>query len=487
MKALSLFRKAHRVSPLLSVLNILAISLFCALTGIAASAQTFTMLADFNGSNGSSPRGALTQGTDGNLYGAAIDGGSTGICYEASGCGTIFKATTAGALTVMHEFGGPEGAHPPAAPVLGNDGNFYGTTNRGGTHTNGTFFEMIPDGTVTPLYNFAGAAGMQPSGGLALGFSGNFYGSAAYGGTYLNGAIFGITPTGGYKRLYSFCAQSGCPDGQVPQDGLVQASDGNFYGVTPVGGPNKFGTIFKITPAGGLTTLYAFCSQTNCADGATPNVSLVQGRDGNLYGTTEQGGAHGYGEAFRITRTGTFQILHSFCAQPACADGANPQAGLVLASDGSFYGTTSASASGSRGTIFRVTSQGILTRLYSFLASDGQFPGQLTQATDGNFYGTLQVGGTSGVGTFFTFSNGLGPFVKSVESAGKPGATVIILGNNLTGTANVAFNGKSASFTVVSDTEVTATVPARAMTGAIQVTVAPNTSYSTVTNFKVLP
>jgi len=475
----------------------LCLTLFTAILAIlilmmsaSSSAQTLTKLADFNGANGSTPRGALTQGTDGNLYGAAIDGGSTGICYGASGCGLIFQATTAGAITVMHQFSGTEGAHPPAAPVLGNDGNFYGTTNRGGTHTNGTFFRMIPDGTVTPLYNFAGAAGMQPSGGLDLGWDGNFYGTASYGGAHLNGSIFGITPAGGFKRLYSFCAQSGCPDGQVPQDGLVQAGDGNFYGVTPAGGADKFGTIFKVTPAGVLATLYTFCSQTNCADGATPNVTLVEGRDGNLYGTTEQGGAHGFGTVFRVTRTGTYTILHSFCAQPACADGANPQAGLILASDFSFYGTTSASASGSRGTIFSITGQGIFTRLYSFQASDGQFPSQLTQATDGNFYGTMQVGGTGGVGTFFSFSpslGGLGPFVKSVESAGKPGSTVIILGNNLTGTANVAFNGKSTLFTVISDHEVTAIVPARAMTGAIQVTVAPSTTYSTVTNFKVLP
>ena len=469
-----------RASALLLILFSLAIA--------TASAQTFTRLANFDGADGSAPRGALTQGLDGNLYGAAIGGGSTGNCYGASGCGTVYQATTAGVITVMHQFSTSEGAHPPAAPVLGTDGNLYGVTNRGGSHTNGTFFQMTPDGTLTYLYNFAGAAGMQPAGGLALGVDGSFYGTAFAGGAYHMGDIFRVTSTGAYKRLYSFCAQSGCPDGEVPQDGLVLAHDGNFYGVTAAGGANKFGTVFKITPAGVFATLHTFCAQTGCTDGATPNVTLVEGRDGNLYGTTEQGGANNSGAVFRITRAGAYTILHNFCSQPGCADGANPQAGLVLGSDLNFYGTTTASASHSRGTIFKVNTQKQFQVVYSFQATDGQFPSQLTQLTDGNFYGTMQVGGTGGVGTFFSLSTGLGPFVKSIESAGKVGSTVHIYGQGLTGSADVQFNGKSAaSFTVVSDTEVTAVVPSGAMTGAIQVLVTPATAYSTNTNFKVLP
>ena len=465
-----------------------AIAVFAVGLTTFSFSQTFTKLADFNGANGSTPHGFLTQGLDGNLYGAAADGVSQGTCYGAKGCGAIYKATTAGAITVVHEFAITEGAHPLAAPVLGNDGNFYGTADRGGTHTNGTFFQLTPDGTLTALYSFAGAAGQLPAGALTLGWDGNFYGSANYGGAYLHGDIYRVSSTGAYNRLYSFCAQSGCPDGSSPVDGLVQAHDGNFYGVTPAGGANKYGTIFKITSTGVLTTLYTFCSQTNCVDGATPNVTLVEGKDGNLYGTTYQGGSQFSGTAFRITHAGVYTVLHNFCSQPGCADGAHPLAGLTLASDGSFYGTTSTSASGSRGTIFKVTAQGGFLRLYSFQAVDGQFPAQLTQLTDGNFYGTMQVGGTSGVGTFFSFNDKLGPFVKSVESAGKVGSTVILLGQGLTGTTDVQFNGKSASsFTVVSDTEVTAVVPSGATLGAIHVLVAPSTTYSTVTNFKVLP
>ena len=472
-------------------LNLRTSGLFLILFSLAiatASAQTFTKLDDFNGANGSTPLGALTQGLDGNLYGAAHQGGSVGRCFGAPGCGLIYQATPTGTIAVMHQFTGTEGALPSAAPILGTDGNFYGTALRGGTHTNGTFFQLTPEGSLTSLYNFAGPNGQQPAGGLTLGWDGSFYGSASQGGAYLQGDIFRVSATGAYKRLYSFCAQSGCPDGQVPKDGLALAHDGNFYGVTPAGGANKFGTIFKVTPAGVFTTLYTFCAQTNCTDGATPNVTLVEGRDGNLYGTTYQGGSHFSGTVFRITRAGVYSILHNFCSQPGCADGGHPQAGIVLAADGNFYGTTSDSGAHSRGTIFYVNTQKQFQVVYSFQASDGQFPAQLMQHTNGTFYGTMQVGGTSGVGTLFSLVYHQAPFVKSVEMAGKIGSTVHIYGQGLTGTADVQFNGKSAtSFTVVSDTEVTAVVPSGAMTGAIQILVAPSTAYSTNTNFKVLP
>jgi uncharacterized repeat protein (TIGR03803 family) len=453
-----------------------------------ASAQTFTRLANFDGANGSTPRGTLTQGLDGNLYGAAVDGGSTGICQGASGCGAIFQATTSGSLTAFHIFATTDGSHPLAAPVQGVDGNFYGTTEDGGLHLRGTVFQLAPSGTLDTLYNFQFTAGQHPVGGLVLATNGNFYGTTTVGGQHGEGTVFRINSGATFKALYSFCALSGCPDGQEPQDGLVQAGDGNFYGVTPVGGTNKFGTIFKITPAGVFTTLHTFCAQTNCTDGATPNVTLVEGKDGNLYGTTEQGGSHFSGTVFRITRAGVYSILHNFCSQPACADGANPLAGLVFATDGTFYGTTSASGSHSRGTIFTVNAQKQFLVVYSFQATDGQFPNQLMEHTNGNFYGTMQVGGTSGVGTFFSLAYHQAPFVKSLEMAGTVGSTVHVYGQGLTGTADVQFNGKSAaSFTVVSDTEVTAVVPSGATSGAIQVLVTPNTTYSTNTNFKVLP
>jgi uncharacterized repeat protein (TIGR03803 family) len=476
----------HRVRQSSLATSALALALFCATTFTGAPAQTFTKLADFDGTNGSSPRGALVQGTDGNLYGAAVSGGSTQPCQGVSGCGTIFRVTTGGAITPLHVFETTDGSHPPAAPLEAADGNFYGTTNEGGLHSRGTVFKMASDGTLNTLYNFQFTAGQHPAGGLVWATTGNFYGTTSFGGAHQNGAIFTSTPQGSLRTTYSFCGQTGCPDGQAANDGLIQATDGNFYGTTPAGGANKFGTVFKMTPAGTLTTLYTFCSKTNCADGATPNVTLVQGTDGNIYGTTEQGGAHSAGTVFKVSPKGVFVTLHSFCETLACKDGSNPQGGLVLATDGSLYGTTTASGASSRGTIFQITERGLLTPLYTFQATDGQFPGQLTQDTDGNFYGTMQVGGLNGVGTFFRLSTGLAPFVKTLQTAAKVGSSVIILGSDLTGATSVTFHGTPASFSFVSATEITAAVPTGATTGKIQV-VTPAGPLSSNVPFHVIP
>ena len=210
--------------------------------------------------------------------------------------------------------------------------------------------------------------------------------------------------------LYSFCSQPNCVDGAYPQAGLVQGTDGNFYGTTANdAGPNQ-GTVFKVTAGGTLTSLYNFCAQTGCPDGSQPSGGLVQATDGNLYGTTVLGGASDYGTVFKITPGGTLTSLYSFCAAGfSCADGGYPHAGLVQATDGNFYGTTFQGGAYGGGTVFKITAAGTLTTLHSFggFGTDGYAPfAGLVQATDGNFYGTTNLGGPRGYGTVFKITPG---------------------------------------------------------------------------------
>ncbi len=231
---------------------------------------------------------------------------------------------------------------------------------------------------------------------------GNFYGTASGGGANGGGTVFKITPSGTLTTLYNFCAQSGCADGETPYAGLVQASDGSFYGTTFSGGAHLGGTVFKITLSGTLTTLYNFCAaQSGCADGSYPTAGLVLASDRNFYGTTEFGGGNGQGTVFKITPSGTLTTLYNFCAQSGCADGSAPLAGLVQASDGNFYGTASGGGANGEGTVFKIPPSGALTTLNNFGAqsgcADGSFPtAALVQARDGNFYGTTVFGGVNG-------------------------------------------------------------------------------------------
>jgi uncharacterized repeat protein (TIGR03803 family) len=262
--------------------------------------------------------------------------------------------------------------------------------------------------TFTTLVNFDGANGVQPmSMTLIQGTDGNFYGTTYEGGAYGMGTVFKVTAEGVLTTLYSFCAQTGCPDGKLPYSGLVQASDGNFYGITSQGGAHNDGTVFKITPEGTLTTLHTF----NGADGSNPNAPLIQASNGNFYGTTSNGGGSnacngpGCGTIFEITPAGQFSTLHTFDG----ADGWIPS-GLIQASNGNFYGTAARGGVDSAacptgpgcGTVFGMTPVGELTTLYSFHGGDGSSPyGALVQGTDGNFYGTTAWGGASNNGTVF--------------------------------------------------------------------------------------
>ena len=314
----------------------------------------------------------------------------------------------------LFSFDGPDGADPFLMSFQGFDGNYYGTTNAGGAYSYGSVFSIAPDGVETPLYSFCSqtncADGAQPQGGLVQATDGNFYGTTYAGGASNAGTIFQITTGATLTTLYSFCSQSNCPDGANPLAGLIQALDGNFYGTTSAGGTKGAGTVFELSLGGNgtwtETVLYSFCYQGfPCNDGINPYAGVVQGTDGNFYGTTSTGGLWGGGTVFQLIPGGTLNTLYSFCAQGDgnCTDGDFPTAALVQSAiDGNFYGTTYDGGANGYGTVFQITPAGALTTLYSFCSqggdgdacSDGAFPSAgLIQATDSNFYGTTYNGG----------------------------------------------------------------------------------------------
>jgi uncharacterized repeat protein (TIGR03803 family) len=290
-------------------------------------------------------------------------------------------------FTTLQSFDFTDGSGSYAALAQGVNGDFYGISMAGGANSGtttgyGTVFKMTPSGVLTALYNFCGlsncADGYYPNGPLVLATNGDFYGTTQDGGANGYGTIFKITPSGTLTTLYNFCSQTNCTDGANPYAGLIQATNGNLYGTTYNGGAHGGGTVFKITPTGTPTTVYSFCSQSGCADGGAPWAGLIQATDGNFYGTTYSAGAYSYGTAFKLTPAGTLTTLHAFCSQgiQLCADGANPRAGLVQATNGNFYGTTSGggvngSTGGSYGTIFEMTPTGTLAALYSFCSQSG--------------------------------------------------------------------------------------------------------------------
>ncbi len=486
-----------------------ALSMLCVVIPIPSSAQTFASY-NLNGATYSS----LVQGFDGNLYGTTTTWGKKEL-------GAVFKITPTGAVTPLYAFckqaGCPDGSTPVAGLILGSNGNFYGTTETGGANNSsticyslgcGTVFEITPGGRLTTLYSFCAQAncadGAFPLGGLVEGVNGHLYGTTYLGGANCAacGTVFELTPTGQLTTLHSFCSAANCADGSSPYSELVLAHNGHFYGTTEtgglgVGGGNPgYGTVFGITPAGVFTTVYNFCSLTKCYDGTDPYAGLIQGSDGYLYGATLASGAHNDGTVFRLSLTGKLTTIHQFCSvNRDCPDGAEPVGGLLQATDGNFYGTAQEGGATFTGIAYELTPTKSFTTLYSFcptgFCDEGMWPqAALVQATNGDFYGTTLIGGGticgSSCGTVFSLSTGLGPFVLPNPVFGKAGRTINILGNGLTGSTSVTFNGVAATFSVVSDTLITAGVPDGATDGTIEVTTASGTLSSNV-SFHVIP
>jgi uncharacterized repeat protein (TIGR03803 family) len=387
--------------------RVLFVFILSALVGqaIQANAQTLTTLHSFGPSpDGAQPNAALVQGGDGNFYGTTYSGGTNGF-------GTLFRISPGGMETNLYSFTvNSQQNNSTAGMVQGSDGNFYGTTPRG----YGTVFRISPSGTYTTLYAFhvRPGAGKSPQAGLAQGSDGNFYGTTSQGGMHGAGIVFRISPSGTETNLYSF----GIPtnDGLSPGAGLVQGSDGDFYGTTYYGGINYSGTVFRISPSGSFTSLYSFAGFPT--DGSFPQAILVQGRDGNFYSTTASGGAYGAGTVFRISPGGMETNLYSFGSFPN--DGSSPAAGLVQGSDGNFYGTTEFGGVYGGGTVFRISPSGNCTSLYSFVGYPGGAgePNGLVQGNDGNFYGTTWQGGTYTSGTIFQLIVPLNPPANQISA-----------------------------------------------------------------------
>jgi len=477
-------------SPLTLAVAMLVLTVATATT---AEAQTFSVLYTF-GSNAGDPYhtqypGLIAQGRDGDLYSTSLFGGNLG------GWGDVFTITPSGTLTSIHSFSSAAGTgnEPHSGLVLGVDGNFYGTTKSGGAGTPafGTVFK-ITGTTLKTLYNFGTVRYPKTEGTFPIappvqGRDGNFYGTTPSSNDgNIDGIAYQLTSGGKRTLLYLFTTS-----GYNPQAPLILGADGNFYGTTAAGGKtttsNCFastmscGTVFKMTPAGRVTFLYQF----DQVHGAEPLGPLVQGIDGNFYGTTAAGGdANGDGVIFKLTSQGKITILHTFNG----TDGKQPTAGLVQASDGNFYGVASAGGAKGFGTLFKVTSSGVFSVLHDFdSTNDGANPEvTLVQHTNGILYGDTVLGGSHNIGTLYSWDSELPAFIKLVSASGTVGASIGILGQGFTGTTSVSFNGSSAKFTVTTDTYLTVTVPTAATTGTVTVTT-PTGILTSNQSFVVLP
>jgi len=354
--------------------------------------------------DGSTPQASLIVGGDNNLYGTTYLGG-------AHGDGTVFKITTSGALTTLYSFSGPDGANPVGALVQAGGGNFYGTTFAGGANNDGTAFEITCGGSLTTLHTFSGPDGVNPEGNLLLSnANGNLYGATLAGGNSTSaGTLFEITTGGAFISVYDFCSRTNCTDGSSPQAPFAQDGWGNIYGTTTYTGANAGGTVFQLTTWNGLHTLYHFCSKTAgsgsstvCTDGEYPVAGLVLGNDENLYGTTYQGGANNAGTAFQLTPWTVLNTLYSFCSLANCADGAYPESSLVQGTDGNFYGTTAFGGTSNMGTAYKLSTLPPAGNQCNGVYS-GQFWGNITVAngqscefTDGGqIWGNIYVTGGS--------------------------------------------------------------------------------------------
>jgi len=371
----------------------------------------FKTLVTLKGSNGYDVGPPMIQGSDGDIYGTTDYGGPNDE-------GVIYRLTPNGKYKVIYDFCSQNDCTDGATGewlTQGSDGNFYGQTLAGGNAGQGTIFEITPGGKFTSLYSYCQQQnctdGAFPVSPLLQVSDGSFRGTTGEGGANNKGTIFKFVPGSAPQILYSFCAQAGCSDGASPFSGLVLASDGNFYGETSEGGSDGTycglsgygcGTIFRLTPSGKFTTIYTFCTQSGCKDGALPQGQLIQAKDGNIYGTTDAGGAeqyggYGQGTVFRISLKGKLTTVYTFCPGESCTDGDTPYAGVIQATDGNFYGTTALGGPNAWGAVYRLTPKGQETVIYSVNQADGEDIGaSLLQASNGMLYGgTIEGGGTS--------------------------------------------------------------------------------------------
>jgi uncharacterized repeat protein (TIGR03803 family) len=406
-------RISSRALPIVAILTLLVTIARPALS------QTLQTLYRFSGgADGAFPRTGVIFGADGNLY------GMSSAEFYGSAIGAVFQLTPFGGFTVLHSFTGtPDGANPYGGLAFDALGNLYGTTAFGGTYGYGTVFAMTTTGTETVLHNFPFPSppstphtpwvpqGGVPTATVVFDAQGNLYSTTAFGSSVppgpcdTCGGLFKLTTSGIEKLLHNF---TGTPhDGASPGD-LVIDAQGNLYGSAGVGGPSNDGIAFMLDPAGQETLLHNFVGSPN--DGAGPG-DLIMDSQGNFYGTTGQGGVYGHGTIFKLTSTGAETVLYNFAGG---TDGAYPSGRLVMDSQGNLYGTTEGGGAYGWGTVFELTLSGTETVLYTFTGgTDGGAPFSGLAFKGGAFYGATYLGGNEmacvtrkqkGCGTIFVFT-----------------------------------------------------------------------------------
>jgi uncharacterized repeat protein (TIGR03803 family) len=446
------------------------------LTTMAAYSQTVTTLYNFNSQNSSQyPQNvALAQGRDGELYGTSEGNGTTSY-------GSIFKVSPSRVFTELFDFNNSnfsqDGCCPGQGLTLASDGNFYGVADAAGTGQVGVFFSITPNGTFTAIHDFTGGSdGATPFARPTEASDGNLYGTTEGDGT--GSTVYMYTPSSGdFSTIYQFA-------GNTVIAPLVQASDGFLYGTTANGGWAHCGSIFKMSTVGVLLQSAPFLCG---AGGAGPNSGpLLEASDGNFYGVTEAGGLRNGGTIFKMTPDFQISTLYTFQGKSGRSrDGFTPAGGLIQATDSNLYGTTAEGGNYGNGTLFRISTSGSYSSIYSFNAVSGKLPqGTLMQHTNGLLFGTAQEGGTNNLGTVYELNLGLAPFITFVQRMGTVGQTVEVLGQQLTGATSVTFSGVPASFTVAGPTYLVATVPSGATTGPVVVTT-PDATLTSNVNFVV--
>jgi uncharacterized repeat protein (TIGR03803 family) len=485
----SLYRQGKRSRRMAMVFTLLS-AVVIAGVAVPAQAQTPTVLHTFmqTTTDACAPRGNIVQGRDGNMYGGGASCGAGG-----SGGGAIYKISPAGVESVLFNF-------PPqwtncggAGLTLGSDGNFYGACEGGNPATGmGSIFRLTPAGVFTDLHDFTGANGdslpMYPP---IQGVDGNFYGVSGN-EVQVCGNVYKLTPAGVYTNLHTFVFNSECHSSN-----LVQASDGNLYGtLADCEVVQGAGCVYKISTAGVFKEIHDFAFTT----GQVPCTGLIQGKDGKLYGATQQGAANGSGNIYKLTTAGVATDFHDFtnATDASCVNNVGPPVNLLQVADGSFYGVNPAYGPNGTGSIYKLTSAGVFTAfLFPNPPVDGDLPSStLIQHTNGLVYGTTPSGGGGSggcpptcQGTFFSVATGDAPFVslEPTERTGYVGAKVGMFGQGFSSASVVKFGGVAATSVALSGTTyLTAVVPTGAHTGAVTVTTGTTTLTSPQT-YKVKP
>ena len=375
-------------------------ALVMAMAGLSAEAQKFSVVYKFDITHGQTPQAGLVHDSSGNLYGTTASGGS-------ASSGVVFKINAKGKITVLHTFNISDGSFPRSDLTL-NDKTLYGTTLSGGATGAGTVFKILTSGSgFKTLYSFTGQDdGSNPGSGVTQDAQGNLYGTTEDGGMFLSGTLYRLSKTGKLKVLHSF---TGGSDGAMPMAEPILDANGNLYGTTEFGGDTNgnwvglqagCGVVYKLGPKGKLTVLHSFTNLNK--DGAYPLGALLLDASGNLYGTTSGGGGpNNFGTVFKIGSKGKLTYLHSF--DGGIPDGEGPQGALVRNSSGNLYGTTTYGGNSSNsGTVFKITAKGNETVLHRFRGNDGTGPqGGLMLNPRNVLYGLTASGGTSDAGVVF--------------------------------------------------------------------------------------